>query len=114
MRLCRWIKQKGSDWEHLQFLLFCGDKKLILDLPDAAGVIVSDKESDVIKFATEDLRKAPQVTQPPAEVVPQPELPLQSNPQQTWLTLNETPEVQRVALAKSIKLPCNWCSPQSL
>ena len=99
MRLCQWIKKKGSDWEHLRFLLFCGDKKLILDLPNVAGVTVSDKESDVIKFATEDLRKMyiptvahtepvhvkPQVTQPPPEV-PQPELLLQSNPQQSWLT----------------------------
>ena len=98
MRLCQWIKQKESYCAHLKFLFFCGDKKLIVDLPKVAGVTVTDNASDVIKFATEDLHyriptvahtePEPQVTQPPPQVVPQPELLLQSmsNPQQAWLT----------------------------
>jgi len=40
---------ESDDWQHIPFLLFCGNANLVKDLP--SGVLVTDTEDGVVKFA---------------------------------------------------------------
>jgi len=51
VRLLQWLRQKESEWQHIPFLLYCGNAKLVQDLRQGPDVIVTDSRADVLKFA---------------------------------------------------------------
>ena len=51
VRLFQWLRQKGSEYAHFPFLLFCGNPKLVEDLPKEPNVFVTNDVSVLRKFA---------------------------------------------------------------
>jgi len=54
IRLCQFLKQDGSEWKDIPFLLFCSNKNLVHD-PKFPVFTITDKSQDVLKFATSDI-----------------------------------------------------------
>jgi len=50
VRLCQRIKEKGSEWAHVPFMIYCWDTSLVKDLPQEEGVYLTSKSADVIQF----------------------------------------------------------------
>ena len=51
VRLLQWLRQKGSEYAHFPFLIFCGNPKLVKDLPEEPNVLVTNDVAVLKKFA---------------------------------------------------------------
>ena len=51
IRLLQWLHHVGSEWKNVPFLVFCGDKKLVKDMPLGENCFLTDSEAAVKKFA---------------------------------------------------------------
>ena len=53
VRLLQWLHYEGSEWSHVPFLLFCGDKKQVKTMPLENNCFLTDTEDDLKRFALE-------------------------------------------------------------
>ena len=50
---CSGLHHEESEWNHVPFLLYCGDTKLVSDMPSRKKCFLTDSEAAVKKFAVE-------------------------------------------------------------
>jgi len=54
VRLCHWLKEEGSEWKEVPFMIYCFHPELVCDLPKYEGVFLTKKSDEVLKFVMSD------------------------------------------------------------
>ena len=58
VRLLQWLRQPGSEWNNIPFILFCGNANLVKhEMPTGDGIFFTDNTPDFIKLVTKKPKK---------------------------------------------------------
>jgi len=55
VRLCQWVKEEGSEWKDVPFIIYCFLPDLVCDLPKFKDVLLTNDRKEVFKFVIKHL-----------------------------------------------------------
>jgi len=56
VRLCHWLKEEGSEWKNVPFLIYCFNLELVQDLPTYKGVFMT-KDGNECRMVSGSVRE---------------------------------------------------------
>ena len=58
VRLLQWLRQPGSEWISIPFILFCGNANFVKhEMPSGEGISLTDNPTDFVKLVTKKPKK---------------------------------------------------------